>query len=158
MKYLKFIENYKSISQNIEDKRIWRNTFEYGNESYRLESWVYIYRLLDGYPIFATVNKENANGVSGTGVAGVIVELDKIKWLDKISPFSDDFIKEKEKTKENKIQVEKGIYEFLKQLPPNMNNEEYDEFSIIYAVGEQEDIDNYIKNIQFKRIIKKYNI
>ena len=119
---------------NIQEKRIWKNTFEYKGNTYRLQSWKYIYRFSDGSSEFATVNKEEANGVSGTGVAGVVVELDKIKWLDRTTPFDDDFIKEKELSNEQRILKEKDKYELLKSLPMNISRKKYDNIVINKAM------------------------
>lgn len=153
-KYIQFIIE----KLNIDDKIIWRNTFEYRGNSYRLQSWKYIYNLSDGSREFATVNKEDANGVSGGGVAGVVIELDKIKWLDETTNFSDDFIKQKEISNEHRIEQEKGKYDMLKNLPPNLNREEYDEITIIIAIGDQEELDDYIKHLELNRTAKKYNL
>lgn len=136
----KMIDKVKNFKQfinenvNIQEKRIWRNTFEYKGNSYRLQSWKYIYRFSDGSSEFATVNKEESNGVSGTGVAGVVVELDKIKWLDRTTPFDDDFIKKKELSNEQRILKEKDKYELLKSLSSNISRDEYDEIVINRAM------------------------
>ena len=121
---------------NVKLKRIWRNTFEYKGNSYRLQSWKYIYRFSDGSVEFATVNKEDANGVAGTGVAGIVIKIDEIKWLVRTTPFDDDFIKRKEAANQQRILNERDRYELLKSLPPNISKDEYDEIIINRAFGD----------------------
>ena len=125
------------LNENVENnqQRIWKNTFEYKGNSYRLSSWKYIYQFSDGSIEFATVNKEDANGVSGSGVAGVVAKLEDVKWLDRTTLFDDEFIKQKEASNKQRILDDKDRYELLKSLPKNISREEYDEIIINRALG-----------------------
>jgi hypothetical protein len=108
-------------------KRLWRNTFEYKGQSYRLNSWKYIYTFSDGSCESVTVDIEDANGVSGYSVCGVVSKLEDIIWLDETTLFDDDFILQKEKANEKRIQFDKDRYLFLKTLPKNISRNEYQE-------------------------------
>ena len=62
------------IIKKLKKLIIYKNVFEHNLTSYRLQSWKYIYRFSDGSCEFATVNKVSANGVSGYGISGIVIE------------------------------------------------------------------------------------
>ena len=67
-------------------------------------------------------------------MGGIVIELDKINWLERITPFDDDFIKEKELSNEQRILKEKDRYEFLKSLPVNISVEEYEDIELSWIM------------------------
>lgn len=132
---IKTWEQFVNVNGNekINHPRIWRNTFEYKGNSYRLSSWMYIYEFSDGSNTFVPVNKEDANGVSGIGVAGVIAKLEDIKWSERTTSFTDNFIKQKEMYYNQRVSNNKDRHELLKSLPKNLSREEFDDIVIELA-------------------------
>lgn len=111
-------------------KVIFKNIFEYKGNSFGLQRWLYIYNFSDGGNIFATVNFKNANGVSGSGVSGIVIEISKIKWLDKKTLFSETFINERILSNSKRILEDYELYKYLKSLPKNMSKKEYEDYLI----------------------------
>lgn len=118
------------IIKKLKKLIIYKNVFEHNLTSYRLQSWKYIYRFSDGSCEFATVNKVSANGVSGYGISGIVIELNKIKWLKRTTSFGKEFIQQKKQSNKRRVLAEKEKYKFLKSLPKGLSRKEYDEILI----------------------------
>ena len=144
MKYIKLFESNIDLS----NKRLDKSTFEHRGNTYRLSEWYYIYKLKDGGMKYAVVDKENANAAGGTGVAGTIVPLSEIKWLDRETPFSEDQIKLKEESHKIRVKKDKELYEFLLDLQPDLTEDEYDEIQINHAVNSMFRPDGTMKRLR----------
>ena len=122
----------ESVSSILDNTTLGKTKFEYNGEVCRLVSYLYVYQTIGGEIRYAAVNKEDANAVSGSG--GHIVYLKDVNFVEEQTPWSDDRIKEIMKSFNNRVKNDKKKYEYLKSLPLGLTEEEYDEYSINFAV------------------------
>lgn len=106
--------------------KINKTVFLYNGHEYRLTGFVYLYFFEDGSTEFAFCNEDEANAVSGYGIAGCIVLLSDVQFLDRISSYPD-----KPSTHLNNL-IEKDKYKlkFLKSLQEGISKKEYEEIII----------------------------
>lgn len=114
----------------IENAILHKSTFSVGNQIYRLSNFMYVYILRDGSQKFAYVNREDANAVSGIGVAGTISMFGTFEFTDDVTSFNDKTISKMKKGSDRRINADRERFNFLKTVPPNLSNEEYEEFVI----------------------------
>ena len=125
----------ESIKIDLDNTTIGKSIFEYRGDNYRLTSYMYVYRTKDGHIYkYVFVNKEDANAVGGSGVGGGIFDLDKVTFLDKETNWSDEMIKREEEHVNRLINNDKERFEFIKSMPLNLTEEEYDKIAIRRAV------------------------
>lgn len=120
----------ESIKTDLENTILGRSNFEYKGNTYRLNGYKYVYYFKDGGRIFANVNKEDANAVNGSGVAGVIADLDKVTFIDRVTPWSEERLIEIERSFKNRIENDKELYKTLKNLPHGLTEKEYEDIVI----------------------------
>lgn len=92
-----------------------KTTFEHHGSTYRLTGFYFVYKTSDNERFFAKVKLEDANSISGVGVAGCIVPIEEVKFLRRISKYPAEKYKSVER-----IETEK--YEFLKSLPKGLTS------------------------------------
>lgn len=125
-----------TITTTLENAILHRSTFKVkGEHTYRLSGFMYVYVLSDGDRLFAYVNREDANAVSGIGIAGSIVEFGEFEFTDEVTPFSDDYIEKMQKGSSRRIIMDVERFEFLKTIKPNLSRKEYEDFVIDYIIG-----------------------
>lgn len=120
----------ESINTDLENTTIGKSIFEYKGSTYRLTGYKYIYRFKGGDSKFASVNKQDANAVSGYGVCGVIADLDKVIFTNETTPWSYERLREVENSFKLRVETEKYLYEFLKSLPQGLTEDEYEDIVI----------------------------
>jgi len=104
--------------------------FEWRNSSYRLDGFAFIYKYKDGDYNYASCDKEDANAVYGSGVGGCIAPLEEVKWLSRITPWSEDEIENEEKGHELSVEQERNKVKSMKTMPPDLTRNEYNEIAI----------------------------
>lgn len=146
MKHLrKFNE---AVSQDILEKtKIGRTCFRdtrekksmYSSNEYRLSGYLYVYDFSDGGRVWAAVSKELANAVSGSGVAGCIVNLKDIEILDRETPWSDERVEEQIESQRRRAESEKDKYELIKKIEDayglGLTEDEYQDIAIDIAIN-----------------------
>lgn len=124
----------ESVVSELENTTLGLTTFEYKGESYRLNSYLYVYRTTDGQVRYSAVNKKNANAVGGSGIRGCVVDLKDVKFLNRQTSLSDERIEQIELSHLRRVENDKKTYEYLKSLPLGLTEDEYDEYSINFAM------------------------
>ncbi len=111
------------MNRKLKDTIINKTTFQWvGHDSeFRLTGYYYIYNTSDGDRLFACVEKENANGVSGVGACGIILHTDDIKILSRVSVFKGT------SNRQRMIESDKHRFEFLKSLPLGLTKKQVDD-------------------------------
>ena len=87
-----------------------------------MSSFLFVYQSVDGEKRFAYVDRKNANAVSGSGIGGCICSIDDITILEDVVE-TNNFIISSEK-EEKRISDDKGKYEFLLSLEPNLTEDQ----------------------------------
>jgi hypothetical protein len=111
--------------------RIGKTCFRYKDSNFRLSGFYFIYRLSDGEKLFAHCEPQDANGVGGSGICGVITELSQIEILDTETQWDEELLLEKQNS--NKRSIENDLMrfswlKFLSKLKPSgtMSRKTYD--------------------------------
>lgn len=124
-------------------KTCFRDTREkkskYSSNEYRLSGYMYVYDFSDGGRIWVAVPKELANAVSGSGVAGCIVNLKDIEILDRETPWTDEHVEQEIDSQRRRVESEKYKYELIKKIEdaygPGLTEDEYQDIAIDLAIN-----------------------
>lgn len=107
---------------------------QFSSNEYRLDGYLYVYDFSDGGRTWATVPKELANAVTGSGVAGCILKLEDIEILDRETPWSDERVAEEVKSQQRRAETEKPKYEMIKKIEdacgPGLTEDEYQDIAL----------------------------
>lgn len=95
----------------LKNTKVNKTTFRWNGNEFRLTGYYFIYKTKDNKNIFACVNKNCANAVSGYGVCGIILPVEEIEFLPRISKFGH------KPNRKPKIDKDRWKYHFLKSLP-----------------------------------------
>lgn len=117
--------------KNLNNSRIAETTFEYNGSIYRLTGYMFVYEIVDADTKRAFVNKENATHVTGSGVCGCVAPIDKVIFLEENTVWDEDLIQLEERRQERNVKNDSDRYDFLKDLPKGLTDEEY--FDIVIA-------------------------
>ncbi len=112
---------------------------QYSSNEYRLSGYLYVYDFSDGGRTWAAVTKEFANAVSGSGVAGCIVNLKDIEILDRETSWSDELVKTQIDGQERRAETEKSKYEMIKKIEDaygtGLTEDEYQDIALELALN-----------------------
>jgi len=112
---------------------------KYSSNEYRLSGYLYVYDFSDGGRTWAAVPKELANAVTGSGVAGCIVNLKDIEILDRETTWSDELVAEQVKSQQRRAETEKPKYEMIKKIEaacgPGLTEDEYQDIALELALN-----------------------
>lgn len=110
----------------LKNTQVNKTTFrwiKHGGE-FRLSGYYYVYNTKDGERIFACVNKNCANAVSGVGVCGIILMVEDVEFLPRISKYGH------KENRKRMIDQDRWKYHFLKSLPLGLTKRQVDNRSM----------------------------
>ena len=119
---------------------IGKSKFFEDDNVYILTGFLYVYKSADGVEHRAYVDRKNANSVSGSGVYCCVCSIEDIH-ISQVSIESDIHIRPCKE--EKRIEADKGKYEFLLSLEPNLTEEQILEKAVDLAM---EAMEEYEKN------------